>query len=87
MNRPAILTQPVAHAPSQQNLALFLIYVAYRSLLALVLLILAILDYIWNRYKHVQDLRMTKEEVKEEMRRMEGDPVVKQRRRRVQMHR
>ena len=53
--------------------------------LALVLLILAIFDYIWNRYKHVQDLKMTKQEVKEEMRRMEGDPVVKQRRRRVQM--
>ncbi len=42
MNRPAILTQPVAHAPSQQNLALFRIYVAYRSLLALVLLIMLV---------------------------------------------
>jgi flagellar biosynthetic protein FlhB len=53
--------------------------------LAVVLLILAILDYVWNRYKHEQDLRMTKEEVKEELRRMEGDPIVKQRRRRVQV--
>jgi len=42
VNRPAILTQPVAHAPSQQNLALFRIYVAYRSLLALVLLIMLV---------------------------------------------
>jgi len=53
--------------------------------LALVLLVLAILDYFWNRYKHEQDLKMTKQELKEEMRRMEGDPVVKQRRRRVQV--
>ncbi|MFQ6048862.1 MAG: flagellar biosynthesis protein FlhB, partial [Phycisphaerae bacterium] len=53
--------------------------------LGLVLLVLAIVDYAWNRYKHEQDLRMTKEEVKEELRRMEGDPVVRQRRRRVQM--
>ena len=53
--------------------------------LALVLLVLAILDYFWNRYKHEQDLKMTKQEVKEEMRRMEGDPIVKQRRRRVQI--
>ncbi len=52
--------------------------------LALVLLVLGILDYMWNRYKLEQDLKMTKEEVKEEMRRMEGDPVVKQRQRRVQ---
>ncbi len=42
MNRPAILTQPTAHVPSQQNLALFRIYVAYRSLLALVLLIMLV---------------------------------------------
>ncbi len=53
--------------------------------LAMVLVVLAIIDYIWNRYKHEQDLRMTKEEVKEELRRMEGDPIVRQRRRQVQM--
>jgi len=57
-------------------------YLAIR--MALVLLILAILDYLWQRYRHEQDLKMTKEEVKEEMRRMEGDPIVKQRLRRVQ---
>ena len=42
MNRPAILTQPAAHSPSQQNLALFRIYVAYRSLLSVVLLIMLV---------------------------------------------
>jgi two-component system sensor histidine kinase PilS (NtrC family) len=42
VNRPAILTQPATYAPSQHNLALFRIYVAYRSLLALVLLIMLI---------------------------------------------
>ncbi len=52
--------------------------------MGVVLLILAIFDYVWQRYKTEQDLKMTKEEVKEEMRRMEGDPVVKQRQRRVQ---
>jgi flagellar biosynthetic protein FlhB len=52
--------------------------------LALVLLVIALLDYGWQRYKHERDLRMTKEEVKEEMRRMEGDPIVRQRRRRMQ---
>lgn len=52
--------------------------------LALVLLLVALVDYAWQRYRHERDLKMTKEEVKEEMRRMEGDPVVKQRRRRMQ---
>lgn len=52
--------------------------------LAIVLLLIALMDYFWHRYKHERDLRMTKEEVKEEMRRMEGDPIIKQRRRRMQ---
>lgn len=42
MNRPAILKQPSAHSPGQQNLALFRIYVAYRSLLSVVLLIMLV---------------------------------------------
>jgi two-component system sensor histidine kinase PilS (NtrC family) len=42
VNRPDILIQPAAKASGQQNLALFRIYVAYRSLLALVLLIMLI---------------------------------------------
>ncbi len=42
MNRPAILTQPVAHSPGQQNLALFRIYIAYRSLLSVVMLIMLV---------------------------------------------
>lgn len=53
--------------------------------LAFVLLVLAILDYAWQRYQFEQDLKMTKEEVKEEYRRMEGDPHIKHRRRQVQM--
>ena len=42
MNRPAILTRQTPHSPSQQNLALFRIYVAYRSLLSVVLLIMLV---------------------------------------------
>ncbi len=41
MNRPAILTRPVA-VSGQQNQALFRIYVAYRSLLSVVLLIMLV---------------------------------------------
>ena len=53
--------------------------------LALMLLVLAILDYGYHRWQHERDLRMTKEEIKEEMRRMEGDPILKHRRRQIQM--
>ena len=42
MNRPAILTKPEAYAPSRQNLALFRVYVGYRSLLSVVLLVMLV---------------------------------------------
>ncbi len=53
--------------------------------LSAALLILALLDYAWQRHRHERDLRMTKEEVKDEMRSMEGDPLLKRRRREVQL--
>ena len=42
MNRPALLIQPEVHSQSYQNLALFRVYVAYRSLLSIVLLIMLV---------------------------------------------
>jgi len=49
------------------------------------LLVLSILEYLYQRWRVEQELKMTKQEVKEEMRRMEGDPKVKQRRRQIAM--
>jgi flagellar biosynthesis protein FlhB len=51
---------------------------------ALAMLILAILDYIFQRWHHERDLRMTRRELREEMKRFEGDPKIKERRRRMQ---
>ena len=42
MNLPALLIQPEVHSQSYQNLALFRVYVAYRSLLSIVLLIMLV---------------------------------------------
>jgi flagellar biosynthetic protein FlhB len=47
------------------------------------MLVLAVCDYLFQRWKHEQDLKMSKQEIKEEMRSMEGDPKIKQRRRQV----
>lgn len=51
--------------------------------IAVLLLVLAIIDYTYHRLKTESELRMSKQEVKEEMRRMEGDPKIKQRRRQI----
>ncbi|MDF1504246.1 flagellar type III secretion system protein FlhB [Roseisolibacter sp. H3M3-2] len=42
-------------------------------------LALAAADYGWQVFQHEKQLRMTKEEVKQEMKNQEGDPMVKQR--------
>jgi len=42
VNRPAILTPPVPSGVSQQNVVLFRIYVGYRSLLSVVLLVMLV---------------------------------------------
>jgi flagellar biosynthetic protein FlhB len=53
----------------------------------ILLLILALFDYAYQRYRNEQDLKMSKQEVKDEMRRMEGDPLMKRRRRQIAVQR
>ncbi len=50
------------------------------AIIALALLLLAILDYAFQRWKHQKDHRMTKQEVRDEYKESEGDPKIKQKR-------
>jgi flagellar biosynthetic protein FlhB len=50
----------------------------------LAFLVLAVLDYGYQRFEYERDLRMTREEVKEENKSLEGDPLVRGRIRSVQ---
>lgn len=47
-------------------------------------IIVAALDYLYRRWEYMRNLRMTRQEVKEEYKRLEGDPLVKQRMRDLQ---
>ncbi len=49
-----------------------------------VLLLLGMLDFLYQRWKYRQDLKMTKQQVKDELKQTEGDPEVKRRRLRMQ---
>ncbi|MEE2754403.1 MAG: flagellar biosynthesis protein FlhB [Candidatus Latescibacterota bacterium] len=51
---------------------------------ALVLLVLAILDFAYQKWEHNNSIKMTKQEVKEEQKQTEGDPQVKMRIRSLQ---
>ncbi|MDA1353046.1 MAG: flagellar biosynthesis protein FlhB [bacterium] len=45
---------------------------------------IALLDFVYQRYEFIKSMRMTKKEIKEEYKRLEGDPTVKQRQREAQ---
>lgn len=42
-----------------------------------VIFVLAVLDYAYQKWDHFQNLKMSKDEVKEEFKQMEGDPQIK----------
>lgn len=52
--------------------------------IAAALFALAMFDYAFQRWKHNQDLRMTHQEMREEMKNLQGDPQVIARRRQIQ---
>ncbi|MFC6489986.1 flagellar biosynthesis protein FlhB [Nitratireductor sp. GCM10026969] len=47
----------------------------------LVMTVIAVADFAWSRFSWRRDLRMTRQEVKDEQKQTEGDPIVKARQR------
>ena len=50
----------------------------------LIMIVVAIMDYAYQKWKFLDDQKMTKKEVKDEMKQTEGDPMVKSRIRQLQ---
>lgn len=55
------------------------------SVMLILFLALALFDLMFVRYNYFKDLRMSKQEVKDEYKQMEGDPQIKARIRRIQI--
>jgi flagellar biosynthetic protein FlhB len=74
----------------QQGVGQILLFIAQAAfkilfLVCLALILLAFLDFIYQRWQHEEDLKMTKQEVKDERKQVEGDPKVKGRIRKAQL--
>jgi flagellar biosynthetic protein FlhB len=74
---------------ARQSTGQILVYIAgvsFRIMLVttLVLVLLAVLDYMYQRWEYERSLRMTRQEVKEEFKQTEGDPLIKSRIKRLQ---
>ncbi|MFA9398592.1 MAG: fused FliR family export protein/FlhB family type III secretion system protein [Clostridiaceae bacterium] len=60
----------------------YIINIFFRIIL--VTFAISLLDFIYQRYQHNKDLKMSKQEVKEEYKQEEGDPQIKSRVRQIQ---
>lgn len=79
---PVILSLVTVPFPENFSLAAGIIYeLAWR--MAMALLIIASADWIYHRWKFERDIRMSKQEIKDESKRMDGDQQVKGRRRQL----
>lgn len=53
--------------------------------LSIILAVLGYIDFWYQKRKHAKNIRMSKQEIKEEFKTMEGDPMIKNKRRQKQM--
>ncbi len=80
---PEIVVLPYLPATSAlREVGMMMLDLAMRVLAVLVTL--GLLDYLYQRWKHNRDLRMTRQQVKDEMKESDGDPETKRRRMRIQ---
>jgi flagellar biosynthetic protein FlhB len=69
-----------------QAILLYVLKVAFKIFIrvSMAMIFLALLDFWFQKWQFEQQLKMTKQEVKEEFKRTEGDPLVKSRIKRIQ---
>ena len=53
----------------------------------LVMTVVAALDFLYQKYAHLKQMRMTKQDVKDEQKQAEGDPLIRARIRKLRMER
>ena len=71
---------------STWNILIYIGHICFKILMSttVVLVFLAALDYAYQRWEYEKSLRMTKQEIKDEYKNTEGDPMIKARIRRIQ---
>jgi flagellar biosynthetic protein FlhB len=73
----------------EQNVGQILIYmgrISFKILFATcwVLIVLAVMDYLYQHWEHSRNLKMSRQDIKDEFKNTDGDPLIKARIRRLQ---
>lgn len=80
-------TFPSLYYVDAMTLASYILHMGLKMVIyALIpMVILAFIDLVYGRWDYIEKLKMTKQEVKDEMRQMEGDPYIKQKQKQKMM--
>lgn len=65
--------------PAQFGLVIRGMMIDILTAIVFVMAVIAGIDLVWSRFHWLQDLRMTKQEIKDEFKQSEGDPIIKSR--------
>jgi flagellar biosynthetic protein FlhB len=65
--------------PLEFGLAIRSILIDILTAIVFVMAVIAAADFVWSRFHWKRDLRMSKQEVKDELKQSEGDPIVRSR--------
>lgn len=63
------------------------LFIKLAAAIILFLFVLSIFDFLWQKIQYKKKLKMTKQEIKDEFKQMEGDPKIKGKRRQIQFQR
>lgn len=77
-----MVTQPEAFIDTIRDIAIDIVLA-----ITLIMLVIAVVDLLWSRFHWREDLRMTRQEVKDEVKQTDGDPIMKARMRSLQRDR
>jgi flagellar biosynthetic protein FlhB len=77
-----MITQPEAFGSVIREIAIEIVVA-----ITVIMVVIAAVDLLWTRFHWRQDLRMTKQEVKDEIKQAEGDPIMRARLRSLQRDR
>jgi flagellar biosynthetic protein FlhB len=69
-----MITPPAEFAATTRGIAIDIL-----TAIVAVMAVISAADVVWSRFHWFQELRMSKQEVKDEMKQSEGDPIVKSR--------
>lgn len=83
----AACTDAMRTEPGRTPALILRLLIHLASTVAIALAVLAAADYFWTKLKWRRDLRMSRQELKEEMKQAEGDPLVKARMRSLALDR